>query len=68
MLCNFELDCVNVVKVRGFLMEDGYPAIIMDWAPGGSLYDYMKTFGNYDKLQTVRIPKNLQSFHHPLFS
>ena len=47
-------------------MEDGYPSIIMELAPDGSLYDYLQREdddGCHDKLEIVIIRRLLS----PLF-
>lgn len=44
-------------------MEDDYPAIVTDWASGGSLYNFINMSIDYDKIQIVRITKNFPGLH-----
>lgn len=50
-------------------MEYDYPAIVTDWASGGSLYNFINTCMSidYDKIQIVRtctcIPKDSPGLH-----
>lgn len=46
-------------------MEDDYPAIIMDWAFGGSLYNLINSESpvDHDKIQIVCTPKDLPMSH-----
>lgn len=40
----------------GVLFENDIPSIVMEWAPDGSLYDYIVNYdGRYDNLEIVSV-------------
>lgn len=50
------IDCTNIVTIRGILIENEIPSIVMEWAPDGSLDKYLENCdGRYDDLEIVSI-------------
>lgn len=48
-----KLDHVNVVKLLGYIVEDGYPSIVLSWAPNGTVDQYVKGYPECDRVELV---------------
>ena len=44
----------NVIRFEGYLLEYDYPSIIMTWAVGGTVIEYIKKFPKCDLAEIVR--------------
>ena len=52
-----DVNDTNIVTLLGVILEKETTSIVMEWAPDGSLYDYLRRKGDerYDKLEIVSI-------------
>ena len=47
------VDHENVIKLSGYIMEEGHPSLVLPWAGGGTLPDYIKKHPDYPLLPIV---------------
>ena len=38
-----KLEHENIIVLEGFIIEDAYPAIVSEWAKGGTVTEYVKS-------------------------
>lgn len=43
----------NIVSLEGYILEDGFPAIVSAWAEGGTVVEYLKIHIGCDELKIV---------------
>ena len=48
-----KMDHDNVVKLRGFTIEHGYPSFVYDWSEGGTVSEYIAEHPECEKLKIV---------------
>lgn len=54
LLCWSKLDHVNIVRLEGYVEENGYPSVVYIWAGGGPVNEYVASHPTCDLLDIVR--------------
>ena len=44
----------NIVLLRGYTIENGYPSIVYDWSEGGTINEYLAEHPECDRVKIVR--------------
>ena len=55
-----KLDNENIVKLFGYIIEEGHPSLIIKWAPEGTIVEYIRKYPECDRISLVR--SNLLNF------
>ena len=51
-----KLDHANIIKLYGFIQENGTPSLILEWAPNGTVIEYLKKNPMRDRAELVGAP------------
>ena len=47
------LEHANIVKLHGFMIEDDYPSLILEWVSNGTVIEYVKANSQCDRVKLV---------------
>lgn len=43
----------NIIKLEGFILENGFPAVVSMWEMGGTVVEYVKGHPDCDMIRIV---------------